>query len=350
MTYLKSILRLFSVSYVVFIQPIAGDDALVASADWEFTQAAKAADRIREMGTALGLADKAVTAAADLILQQWEQTPDPLGLLLAQLATIHPETRSLLAAFDKGAVPPDPLLLERLPTKLSADLRVFAGRQLVRQRLYDEGLEWLAPVDGSATSDPVALLFFRAVCRHALWDKPELAVEDLQKLLRREKELPARYRMTAQLMLADLRPRGTDDQRQPLDEISRAMQDVGRRLDLGRADEPVIKKEKEIIEKLDKMIEQLEQQLQKQRQQRSQGSGKPSGNGQEQPMQDSQIAGGGGLGDVDKKDLGERKNWGDLPPAEREAALQKFGQQLPSHYREVIEGYFRKLATEPTAN
>ena len=63
-------------------------------------------------------------------------------------------------------------------------------------------------------------------------------------------------------------------------------------------------------------------------------------------MQDSHAAGASGQGDVDRRDLGNRSGWGNLPPAERQEALQKLGQDLPTHYREAIEAYFRKLATD----
>ena len=64
-------------------------------------------------------------------------------------------------------------------------------------------------------------------------------------------------------------------------------------------------------------------------------------------MQDSQAAGDiGGRGDVDNKKLDDRDKWGNLPPAERKEALQQISRDLPTHYREAIEAYFRKLATD----
>ena len=53
-----------------------------------------------------------------------------------------------------------------------------------------------------------------------------------------------------------------------------------------------------------------------------------------------------GPGDVDQKDQGDRAGWGNLPPAQRQEALQRLTEELPSHYREVIEGYFRQLAKD----
>lgn len=62
-------------------------------------------------------------------------------------------------------------------------------------------------------------------------------------------------------------------------------------------------------------------------------------------MDDSRVAGASGQGDVDRKNIGDRAGWGNLPPAQREEALQQISRDLPTHYREAIEAYFRKLAT-----
>ncbi|MCH1495464.1 MAG: hypothetical protein L7U72_09550, partial [Rubripirellula sp.] len=87
-------------------------------------------------------------------------------------------------------------------------------------------------------------------------------------------------------------------------------------------------------------------QQQQQQQQASSGQGGGSQGGQGSPMQDSQIAGGGGNGDVDRKKIKDKDGWGNLPPAERQEAIQQISRDLPTHYREAIEAYFRKLATD----
>jgi hypothetical protein len=38
-----------------------------------------------------------------------------------------------------------------------------------------------------------------------------------------------------------------------------------------------------------------------------------------------------------------------VPERDREKALQEIGREFPSHYREVIEEYFRRLAAEESA-
>jgi acyl-CoA reductase-like NAD-dependent aldehyde dehydrogenase len=39
-------------------------------------------------------------------------------------------------------------------------------------------------------------------------------------------------------------------------------------------------------------------------------------------------------------------NWGNLPAAERTEVIQQVGRELPAHYRELLEAYFRKLAQQ----
>ena len=60
--------------------------------------------------------------------------------------------------------------------------------------------------------------------------------------------------------------------------------------------------------------------------------------------------GGKAPGDVAKKDIGHKSGWGDMPPKEREEALQHMGRDFPPHYRDAIEEYFRKLATEENSD
>ena len=193
-------------------------------------------------------------------------------------------------------------------------------------------LEGLSPKD---VVDPASLLFHRAVAQHRLIQKDE-CLATLSTLLENEPTIPNRYRTVAKLMQADLAPLEPDS----LDEIARIMRNVEGRLDKGRAGKRVRDEEEDIVEKLDKMIEELEQQ-QRQQQASSQGGASPSS-----PMQDSMPGGGSGPGDVDPKSLDPSGAWGNLPEKEREEALQDLSRDLPAHYREVIEEYFRKLARD----
>jgi hypothetical protein len=100
-----------------------------------------------------------------------------------------------------------------------------------------------------------------------------------------------------------------------------------------------------VVESLDKLIEEIESQ-QQQGQAASAGAGSAGeGGAAGSPMDDSHLAGGRGPGEVRARDLGSGEGWGNLPPHEREAALQQIGREYPPHYREAIEQYFKRLAT-----
>ena len=125
----------------------------------------------------------------------------------------------------------------------------------------------------------------------------------------------------------------------PID-IARRMGDIRRRLDLGRAGNKVRKVEDGVIESLDKLIKKLEEQ-------QCQCNGAGGDNiRSNSPAQDSQIMGGRGRGDVTRRNIGSESGWGELPPKQRDEALQQIGRDFPSHYRDLIEQYFRRLAGE----
>ncbi|MFM8571856.1 MAG: hypothetical protein ACKOAU_09690, partial [Pirellula sp.] len=91
---------------------------------------------------------------------------------------------------------------------------------------------------------------------------------------------------------------------------------------------------------------QQQQQQRQQQRQKQQGRQRQQQH-QEQPADQSQPSGGNGPGDVDEKDIGDKSGWGNLPPAARQEALQSITKDLPSHYREVIEAYFKRLSKTP---
>lgn len=282
--------------------------------------------------------------------ENWRETsavvrgPQLLDRLLTTAGMIEPRIHELVLRLkDLRSDPVHPggvdWLTSDVPGWMQDTIRLACGRSFAQRKMYDEALETLAGLELIQVCDPSSLIFYRATCEHHLM-KQASCLRNIDLLLEREEELPARYAQVATLMRADIAPMEADS----LDEVARLMRDVERRLELGRAGARVRTKEDEIVQKLDKLIEDLEQQAQQQQQ--SQANGGTDQQGQNQPMQDSQIAGGSGAGDIDQKDVGQRAGWGNLPPAERQEALQRLTEELPSHYRSVIEGYFRKLAEE----
>jgi hypothetical protein len=93
------------------------------------------------------------------------------------------------------------------------------------------------------------------------------------------------------------------------------------------------------------LIKEMEDQ---QQQQQQAAAGQQGGNQPMplKPLEDSRPMGGKGEGKVANKPVGDSSGWGDLPPRERQEALQQIGKEFPAHYRDMIEQYFRKLATE----
>lgn len=283
----------------------------------------------------------------DKIDALWSQADEPqnpsdvLETLAATFGLVDDEARKLVDFCHAHSMPtvlPDFPVLDTPahPAFVRHNLRLLFGQWLARHRYYDEALETLADLKPDDVVDPAALLFYRAIGYHRMPDKNK-CLPLVAKLLERRERIPRRYATVAELIQADLKPLQTDS----LDEISRLMDEVKRRLDLKRAGKRVRDQEEQVVAKLDKLIKDLEDQQQQQSAAAAGGS-----NSSSRPAQDSMPLGGQGPGKVDPKSIGTGSGWGNLPPKERQEALQQIGKDLPAHYREVIEEYFRKLARE----
>ncbi len=230
---------------------------------------------------------------------------------------------------------------EATPPIVRHNLRLLYGRWLVNELLYDEAAEQLEGLSTGDVVDPAGLLFYQAVVQHRTL-KRDAGLATIERLLENETTIPRRYASLARLMQADLE--GLKDE--SLDHIARRMEDIRRRLDLGRAGPKVREVEDGVIASLDKLIEEME----KQQQAAAAAAAAAQGGGSQkmplQPLPDSMPVGGKGEGKVANKPIGDGSGWGDLPPRERDEALQQIGKEFPAHYRDMIEQYFRKLATE----
>jgi hypothetical protein len=233
--------------------------------------------------------------------------------------------------------PSQPWLADsKTPAWLAKNVRLYYGRWLAQQRLFDEALEQLDGLQADEVVDPASLLFYQAIVYHRLLTR-DAAVEAIARLLDGPDQGPRRYATLAKLMESDLR----DLKEESLDHIARRMEDIERRLDLGRAGPKVRGVQDGVIKSLDKLIEELE--AMQQQQQSASGAENVQPN---RPAQDSVPMGGKGSGKVTKRDVGHQSGWGDIPPKQREEALQQIGRDFPAHYRDIIEQYFRRLASE----
>jgi hypothetical protein len=235
---------------------------------------------------------------------------------------------------------------------MAANLRLYFGRWLVQEAWFEEALDQIGNLNPADVAAPAELLFYQSVAYYCLLNK-EQGLKTLDRLLDGAEFAPRRYVDVAMLMKYDLETlkEGT------LKHIARQMDGNGRWLDKGRAGPKVRKAEDRIIESLDRLIREYEGpppdlpvpgDL-------PPGPGKdpqpgppgPSGKPQpSRPAQDSTPMAGKGPGGIDKREFGHKSGWGNLPPKQREEALQQMGKDFPPHYREAIEQYFRKLATE----
>ena len=269
---------------------------------------------------------------------------DLLQRVVDTFSIVDNRVKQLTKACDadlRGPILPDSIWLrdETVAEFVRNNLSLYYARWLAQRGLYDEvvlALEGLSPAD---VVDPAGLLFYRTIAFQQLV-KPEQSRAALVQLLEHEDALPRRYQQVAQLLSRDLA--GLKDE--SLDHIARRMNDVRRRLDFGRAGEQVQMVEKSVVESLDKLIEKLEDQ--QQQQQSSNSNAQQSS----KPLQESQLPAMRAPMQVEQRDIGSESGWGDLPPKEREQALQQIGREFPGYYRDVIEQYFRELADESQAS
>jgi hypothetical protein len=329
---------------VVFsARTLAAQDELAKRATWSIPATADVKARLDDY-----LAGKTLDEAAKLKIEAlWPDEAQPvpnaelLDRLTASLAVVEPKAAEVVAAVRADAVPLvqpkfDGLTDESLPPLVRDNLRLLVGRWLAQHDLVDESLEIMKDVSTDHVADPATLLFCQAMGQHRLLKKEE-CLAAVTKLLEREDELPRRFVTLARLMEADIKPLKVDS----LDEIARMMDDIRRRLALARSGKVVRDEEDAVVAKLEKMIEELEKQRQQQQQSGNQGGSQPSN-----PLQDSQAAQMRGAGEVDPKNLGKKDGWGNLPPKQRQEVMQQIGRELPAHFRETIEEYFKRLAQD----
>lgn len=319
-------------------------EPLARPASWHPPARAEVRDPLLAWLEAAVAAGATPAATADRATAAWAADGDVLDAVLDTLAVAAPWAGAMRAGAPADG-PEQVRGLEdpTLPAVARDAVRLWWARELVRQERFDEALPILDGLDVATSADPATLLFLRGACQHWLLDR-DAAVESLDRLLEREGELPARYARIAPLLRADAAALETDS----LDHITRRMRDAGRRLALGRAGGATRAVQDGVVSALDRLIERLEDR-QRDASPQSAASGGAGGSGPGQagtPMDDSRIAGGRGAGAARSREFGPGESWGDLPPHDRDRVIQRIGREFPPHYREAIERYFKRLATD----
>lgn len=217
---------------------------------------------------------------------------------------------------------------------------LYHARWLTQHRFYDEAILMLETLDPEKLVDPASLFFYRAVCRLRLL-KPAEASDDISLLVNNTLDVPPRFRAVAEMMQDEARV-ATEG----LPQVARLMSDVQRRLDLGNSDDPVQKREDEVVAALDKLLEEMEKEKQKQQQS---GDGQAQGQ-QNQPGQQgaaqSGIKGAAADGEADRKDLAENGSWGMLDKQAETKARELIRQQFPPNFLDAISRYTRRIAEQ----
>lgn len=259
---------LFAFVALTFLSQLAlSNDPLSKKVSWKSPTNAEIVESIRSSLDRTGVAAQKVDAVVDL-WSTWVEAEDmdPLTAFVRAVATVVPDVDKIYKAAEVSSTEAISIIessgwlsaaSDSMPVAITASVRTWLARELVRDRLYDEALPIFDSVEPSNCVDPASVMFYRAVCHHSLLMKQE-SLADLRRLLENESDSPVRFVRTAHLMVADIKPLKEDS----LDEISRLMTDVTRRLDLGRATEDVRKREQSIIDKLTKLIEKMEKQQQ----------------------------------------------------------------------------------------
>ena len=268
-----------------------------------------------------------VTARFDAVIQAFVLSDSETRQIVEAIAAVNDSTFVETSAFQSRH---DELFYIN-------NLRLLYARALTGWNRYDEALEVYAEIDPQHVVDPAGALFHRAVCETALLQK-DAALTSLDRLLHETEQTPARYVTLAELMQVDLEKL----EEKSLDEVSRQMDDVRRRLDLGHAGQKVQRVEEKIITTLDELIKKAEQQ---------QGGGGGGGgkgtpqSGKPEGAPESYLGEGKeGEGEVDPKNAGHKDRWGNLPEKAQAAAKNMLDQKYPAHYRQAIEKYLKKIA------
>ncbi|MGE5192118.1 MAG: hypothetical protein ACM3U2_06405 [Deltaproteobacteria bacterium] len=319
----------------VLVAPPSADVVRTRTLEWVAQRVGADNARLEEIGKLWGLADDVPTAQTlfDLTIQSFaladEATQKLVEACSLQQATLLPPDARLLEQADAGRF-------------YTANVSLFYGRYLAHRQMFEESLDVLIRTSIADVVDPASLLFFKAVCQHHLLMKAE-GLATIEQLLKNTEGVPVRYSTVASLMQFDLEALRD----QSLDEVSRKMTDVERRLGLGRTGQKVQKKEDEIIVTLDELIKKIEEQ-----QGGGGGGGGAGGNSNRSasPAQDSTIKGSTAPGKVDSKKFANEKEWGDLPPRARAKARDELARKFPAHYKDAIENYTKQAANRPASS
>ncbi|MCI0700178.1 MAG: hypothetical protein L0241_03725 [Planctomycetia bacterium] len=283
-----------------------------------------------------------------------DRTADSLALGNTEAATLLANVRK----FDAPAPAEVPAFLkdEKQDPFFRTNIALAFAKAAANKKVYEEALEALTLANPEVAVDPASYFFFKAVCHHATAIKTTdktAAITAIVRLLDDVADVPDRYKMVATLMFFDMQSWSADPK--DLSNITKLMDNSGRRLDLARGGEKTQDIQKKIIFRLDELIKELENKAKAGQGQcnggNCPGGGQKPGSGagggtvnSQSPATDSVIMGGSGKGGVDEKELRKiAEQWGTMPPAQRAKVIQDVTRDLPPKYEPMIRNYFEAL-------
>jgi tetratricopeptide (TPR) repeat protein len=212
----------------------------------------------------------------------------------------------------------------------------FLATFLINSEDYDNALNLLNSIK-ITPSNQYFIYYHKGYCYFQLNHKKE-AQDNFERVVEWFGEAPPlRWQHVSYVCLRDLEL--WSDQ---LDDIARKMSRVKSNIVNGRTGDKTQAEQKEIVDWLDKKIAQLEQEKENKGQ-----NGKNDKNEQrnaQNPLEESQIGGETGPGQISPKKLQQiAESWGKLPEKERQRFLIDLRKSLPYAYQEAVESYFKKL-------
>lgn len=315
----------------------------------------KLVESMRRLSPAIGNYLKTCDALA------WRELPFGQPLVLPQLPLqahlglslgLSQSTNPMLEGLMSGDLTDN----AKRPGHLVATLRYYLALRLVQARLFDEADTILDEMTPENSVDPAGVLITRAiVCNHLSQSEKGLAaIQDFRAFTGGamdrgsteenagfnpgETIVPRRFVELAKLLEFDLKKqKESEDNPQ---QISRKMDDVRRRLGKGRTDDDTQQAEQDVMKSLERLIEKIEKQCEQQ--DSLDGEGRQGNQGADDSRRMAQKA----PGNIDRRDFKDESDWGNLPPKEREETLLKIEKEFPAHYRDIVEQYFREMASQ----
>ncbi|MDR1480828.1 MAG: hypothetical protein LBJ00_18030 [Planctomycetaceae bacterium] len=220
-------------------------------------------------------------------------------------------------------------------------LQMYVVLKLVQGRYYSEAETLFADIKPENCVNPAEFFIVKAIIYNGLSQHKE-GTEALKDFRAAEKldTVSRRYVELAKLLEFEMKDGKEDDSPQ---NIAKKMDNARRILGKGDTGKEAQETEDDILKSLEKLIEKVEEQAKKSK---SEGEGEKSDSLQSNdPAKESEILGGKAPGNVDRKDFDQNGGWGNMPPKDREAALSKIEREFPAHYRDIIESYFREMAS-----